>query len=52
LYELDSEGYCSVDGKLVTAELQKQARLGARSCPEKAITLEMQGEPGDGPIEQ
>src|ERR1700722_13080962 len=39
VYELDSAGFCATDRKVVKAELIKQAKLGARCCPERAITL-------------
>ena len=39
VYELDSAGFCATDRKVVKAELLKQAKLGARCCPERAITL-------------
>jgi ferredoxin len=39
VYRLDDEGYCSSDGELVSPQLEEQARLGARHCPESAILL-------------
>lgn len=39
LYSLDEEGYCSADGVHVPSHLVERARLGARHCPEGAITL-------------
>jgi ferredoxin len=44
LYPLDDEGFVLLpavpEGRLVPAELQDQARAGARACPEGAIQLE------------
>jgi 2Fe-2S ferredoxin len=40
LYEVDEDGYCISDGRIVPAEMAERARLGARFCPERAITLE------------
>lgn len=40
VYRLDEEGYCISDGVRIAADLHRQARLGAKSCPERAITLD------------
>jgi 2Fe-2S ferredoxin len=45
VYELDPAGFCASDGKVVKAELIQQAKLGARCCPERAITLQELDEP-------
>lgn len=39
IFELDADGYCASDGATVPAALEAKARLGARACPESAITL-------------
>jgi ferredoxin len=39
VYELDEDGFCISDGKVVGPELARKAWIGARVCPEKAITL-------------
>ena len=39
VYTLDDDGFCNSDGALVPPELGEQARLGAKHCPEGAITL-------------
>ena len=39
VYTLDDDGFCNSDGALVAPDLVAQARLGARHCPEGAITL-------------
>jgi ferredoxin len=39
VYELDSEGYCAVSGRVVPVEDEHDARLGAAACPERAISL-------------
>ena len=40
LYEVDEDGYCVSDGRVVPPALVERARLGASLCPERAITLE------------
>lgn len=41
VYELDEEGFCRSDGKVVTDEaLREQAVRGMRACPERAITID------------
>lgn len=41
VYELDEEGVCKSDGKIVTDEaLKGQVTRGMRSCPERAITVD------------
>ena len=39
LYTLDEDGYSNADGRVVPADKFEQARLGAASCPERAIVL-------------
>lgn len=39
VYDLDDDGYCLIKVAEVAAALQKQAREGADSCPEQAITV-------------
>ena len=40
LFELDSDGY-ALDAEVVFGpDLEEAARLGAASCPERAITIE------------
>jgi ferredoxin len=39
LYELDSNGYCSIGELDVPAALEHQAREGAAACPERAISI-------------
>lgn len=43
IYEVDDEGFCCSDGNVVPDGAEDQARLGARACPEGAITLEERG---------
>ena len=45
LYTLDEEGYCSADGVLVPLHQIELAHLGARHCPEGAITLMEEDDP-------
>ncbi len=40
VYVLDELGYNVTPAREVPAELQEQARRGALSCPESAITVE------------
>jgi ferredoxin len=40
VYRLDDDGFCVSDGDEVPAGLEAEARRGADSCPERAITLE------------
>ena len=41
VYELDDEGFCKSDGKVVTDEsLREQVVRGMRACPERAITID------------
>ena len=40
LYELDEEGYSSIDTLEVPPESEEDARRGAAACPEGAISLE------------
>ena len=39
LYEPDDDGYCATRSLAVRAGFEDQARVGARNCPEHAITL-------------
>ena len=39
VYKLDDTGYCDIPKSLVPAELEHSAELGARCCPEGAITV-------------
>lgn len=40
VYELDDEGYCISDGKMVTDEaLRTQVIHGMKACPERAISV-------------
>ena len=47
LYPLDEDGFSIADGIVVPEHRREQAILGARVCPERAITLvdETTGEP-------
>ncbi len=40
VYKEDERGHCSIEREQVSPELEDQARVGAQSCPEKAITIE------------
>jgi ferredoxin len=40
VYELDDDGYCAVDNKVVPPELEAEAERGAAACPERAITVD------------
>ena len=40
VYELDDDGFISVEEIDVPPELEAQARRGARACPERIITVE------------
>jgi ferredoxin len=40
VYQLDDMGYCRIDVAEVPPALEEQARSGAASCPERAITVE------------
>lgn len=46
VYEVDEDGFCISDGQRVEPKLAMQARLGARVCPERAITLSPADERG------
>lgn len=39
LFELDDEGFCISDGKLVPPGQEEDAETAANYCPEHAITL-------------
>ena len=39
VFELDDDGYCISDGKLVPEGQEEQARAGAEACPERCITI-------------
>lgn len=40
VFDADDDGYCSPKFSDVPPALEEQARLGARNCPEEAITVE------------
>ena len=46
VYEPDDEGYCVILSEAVPVELADKARLGARNCPEDAITVDEEAEAG------
>ena len=39
VFESDDGGYCATRGLDVPPRLEDQARVGARNCPERAITV-------------
>jgi ferredoxin len=39
IYELDDEGYCAIGQVELPADQLSQATLGAKNCPEMAITV-------------
>jgi ferredoxin len=39
IYESDDVGYCATLSLDVPPGLEEQARLGAKNCPERAITV-------------
>jgi ferredoxin len=39
VYEADEEGYCATTSLEVPPDLEEAARIGARNCPERAITI-------------
>jgi ferredoxin len=39
VYEPDDDGYCATRSLQVPAGLERQARVGASNCPERAITV-------------
>jgi len=39
VYQLDDRGYCAITEADVPAGLEDDARRGADSCPERAITI-------------
>ena len=39
VYEADDEGYCATRSLEVPAGLEDAARLGAKNCPERAISV-------------
>jgi ferredoxin len=39
IYELDDDGYCIIGEVELPADQLAQARLGAKNCPEMAITV-------------
>jgi ferredoxin len=43
LYTLDDQGFSTADGTAVLADQLEEARRGAKSCPERAITIEETG---------
>ncbi|WP_374474147.1 ferredoxin [Williamsia sp. DF01-3] len=40
IYDIDDDGYCTVDRAPVPPGLEPLARDGAAACPEQAIILE------------
>lgn len=40
VYDIDDEGFNSVDQAEVPPEFEQQARDGAEACPEQAIAIE------------
>ncbi len=40
VFDADDDGYCSLKMTDVPSDLEDQARLGARNCPEEAISIE------------
>ncbi len=40
VFESDEYGYCRIPEEVVTGALVDQARIGAKNCPEDAITVE------------
>jgi ferredoxin len=39
VYEPDDDGYCATRSLDVPAGLEEQATIGAKNCPERAITI-------------
>jgi ferredoxin len=39
VYEADDEGYCATRSLEVPVDLEDAARLGAKNCPERAISV-------------
>lgn len=39
VYEADDDGYCATRSLQVPVELERHARIGAKNCPEHAITV-------------
>lgn len=39
VYDADEDGYCATRSLEVPPALEQQARSGARTCPERAITI-------------
>jgi ferredoxin len=51
IYELDDDGYCVIGRVELPADRLDQARLGAKNCPEMAITVtEIDGTSGNGGV--
>jgi ferredoxin len=48
IYRPDDAGRCVIDDAVVPTAAEAQARLGARNCPEAAITLVDLALPGTG----
>ncbi len=44
VYEADDDGYCVIPSEIVPAGWERQAELGARNCPENAITVTIEGD--------
>jgi ferredoxin len=45
IFELDDDGYCVIGKVELPADQLSQARLGAKNCPEMAITVTELEEP-------
>ncbi len=39
VYEADDDGYCVIPSEIVAAGFEEAAGIGARNCPESAITI-------------
>ncbi len=39
VYQADDDGYCVIPAEIVTAGLEEAAHVGARNCPESAISV-------------
>jgi ferredoxin len=43
LYPLDDEGYIAIEGLAIAAGDEASALMGAKSCPERIIVVEVDG---------
>jgi ferredoxin len=48
VYGEDERGHCRIARPAVPRELEARARLGAEACPESAIAVEEEADPGRG----